>query len=253
MRRLSLFRSETFARVEEETTRENRLPIYLLDLSQFQNDEDTIYGKILLRQEITLFPAGGPLSLTARWERIDTKDNRAEPRKLDLLTERTVLRARNRLGPRWTLESQGTLQDDSRSDSAFGQADFDVRLFEIREEVVWQPVPVRRLSARGGWVRERDRANDASIEGLSLGLSASSTVLRRGRLRGEVDWVRPLAVNGTDAANRFRTREVDQFEWRGGLDLTLSDHINASISYSGRVLSGFPTTHLARAEARALF
>jgi len=252
-RKLELFRSESFVRVEEETTREDRLPIYLLDLSQFQSNEDTVFGKILLRQEITLFPSGGPFSLTARWERIDTKDNRAEPRKLDLLTERSVLRARNRLGPRWTLESQGTLQDDSRSEAAFGQTDFDVRLVEIREELVWQPVPTRRLSGIGGWVRERDRANDASIEGVSLGLSGSSTLLQRGRLRGDLSWVHPLAIEGTDAANRFRTRESDQFEWRAGLDLSLSDHINAAITYSGRALQGFPTTHLARAEARALF
>jgi hypothetical protein len=250
---LALFRSETFVRVEEETTREDRTPIYLLDLSLFQSNEDTIFGKILLREEITLFPSGGPFSLTARWERIDTEDNRAEPRTLDLLSERTVLRARNALGPRWTLESQGTVQEDSRADATLATTEFDIRLVEIREELVWQPVPTHRLSVLGGWVRERDRARDASIEGLSAGLSGSSTVFRRGRLRGDVQWVRPLSVEGTDAANRFRTREVDQIEWRTGLDISLSEHINTAISYSGRALEGLPTTHLARAEARALF
>ena len=33
----------------------------------------------------------------------------------------------------------------------------------------------------------------------------------------------------------------------------ISDWMNASVSYSGRSLEGIPTTHLARAEARALF
>jgi hypothetical protein len=252
-RRLSLFRSETFVRVEEETTRPDRLPIYLLDLRRFQSDDDTIFGKILLRQEVTLFPSGGPFSLTGRWERIDTEDNRADPQRIEILSERTVLRARNRLGPRWTLESQGTLQDDSRSDSALNRSEFDVRLVEIREELVWQPVPTRRLSGRGGWVRERDRENDASIDGLSLGASASGTVFRRGRVRAELTWVHPLSIQGIDVANRFRTREVNQLDWRSGLDLSLSDHINAAISYSGRTLEGLPTTHLARAEVRALF
>jgi hypothetical protein len=252
-RALALFRSETFVRVEEETTREDRAPIYLLDLSQFQSNEDTIFGKILLREEVTLFPSGGAFSLTARWERIDTKDNRAEPRKIDILSERAVLRARNALGPRWTLESQGTVQDDSRSGTALASTEFDVRLVEIREELVWQPLPTRRLSALGGWVRERDRANDASIEGMPAGLSGSATVLRRGRLRGDFQWVHPLSIQGADPANRFRTRDVDQLEWRAGLDVSLSEHINTAISYSGRALEGLPTTHLARAEARALF
>ena len=77
--------------------------------------------------------------------------------------------------------------------------------------------------------------------------------VRRGRARGEVTWVRPLSSEGVDVANRFRTREVDQLEWRGALDLSLSDHVNAVISYSGRTLESLPTTHLARAEVRALF
>ena len=100
---------------------------------------------------------------------------------------------------------------------------------------------------------ERDDANEASIEGLALGLTGSTTVLRQGRLRGEIGWTHPLAVEGFDVANRFRTRSVDQLEWRSSLDLKLSDSINASVSYSGRTLEGVPTTHLARAEARALF
>jgi hypothetical protein len=252
-RALGLFRSETFARVEEETTRGDRMPIYLLDLSRFQTNEDTVFGKILLREEVTLFPSGGPFSLTARWERIDTKDNRAEPRKLDVLSERTVLRARNGIGPRWTLESQGTVQDDSRSDASLGTTEFDVRLVEIREELVWQPVPTQRLSGIGGWVRERDRESDAAIEALTTGLSASATVFRRGRLRGDVQWVRPHSIEGASSSTRFRTRNVDQIEWRTGLDASLSEHINAAISYTGRALEGLPTTHLARAEARALF
>jgi hypothetical protein len=252
-RALARIRSETLLRVEEETTTPDRRQIYLLDFSRFQDDEHTVFGKILLREEITLFPNASPFSLTARWERIDTEDNRSDPARLETVTERRVLRARNRVGPRWTLESQGTWQEASRSDSGTRRTDFDTRLAELKEELVWQPRPATRVSGRGALVWERNETNEASIRGISLGVGASSTVLRQGRFRGDVAWTHPTSQEGTDVGNRFRTRDVNQFDWRASLDLKVSDSINASVSYTGRLLEDTPTTHLARAEARALF
>jgi hypothetical protein len=250
-RALSRFRSETLARIEEETTTPDRTPIYLLDFSKLQSDAHTVFGRILLRQEITLFPDATSFSLTARWERIDTEDNRAVQNRLDTLTERFVVRARNGRGRGWTLESQWTLQRDTRSNS--GLVDFDNRLAELREELVWQPRPAMRLSGRGALVTERNETLDSTIQGISIGFTGSSTVFRRGRLRGDVSWTHPLAQVGDDPLSRFRTRNVDQLDLVGGLDIRLSDSINGSFTYTGRVLEGAPTTHFARAEARALF
>jgi hypothetical protein len=250
---MARLRSDTLFRVEEETREENRGPIYLLDLSRFQNDEETVFGKILFREEMTLFPDEPSFSVTARWERIDTKDNRIEPRRTDLLSERRVLRMRNRVSPRWTLESQGTWQDEGRGDSAIGLEDFDVRLLEIREELTYQPAPSTRITGRGAIVTERNEVNDSSIRGRTIGVEVNATLSRQGRLRLDSSWTSPTAVEGVDTANRFRTRERDELEWRGALDLRLSESINASLSYSGRKLEDVPATHLARAELRALF
>jgi len=245
--------SETLVRVEEETRTPDRGPIYRLDFSHFQNADETVYGKLLLRQEITLFPAAREFSVTGRWERIDSKDNRATPRSTDILSERRVVRARNRLSAAWTLETQGTWQDDSRGDEITGVTEFDVRLLEWREDLVWQPSPARRLSGRGALVAERNRASDASIRAMLLAGIVDSSLGRQGRFRAETTWTHPTSREGTDPANRFRTREGDALEWRGTLDFRMSDSINASISYSGRKVDGSDAQHLARAEARALF
>jgi hypothetical protein len=249
----ALFRSETLARVEEETTEGDRRRIYLLDFSRFQRDDTTIFGKFLLREEVTLFPGSGPFQLTARWERIDTEDNRGDPDRIDVLSQRSVLRARNRVTARWTLESQGTRETDSRTDSARDLLDFDVRRTELREEIVFQPVPTTRLSGSGAWLRERNEATGARARGVVLGTAASFAVRAQGRFRGEVTWTHPTLFEGFDLGSRFRTKEVDQVEWRGSVDVRVSDWLNASVSYSGRALQDAPTTHLARAEARALF
>jgi hypothetical protein len=252
-RLLTLVTLETLARVEEETTTEDRLRIYLLDFSRFQDDSTTVFGRILLRQEITFFPSRGPFSLTARWERIDTEDNRTELDRLDLRTERRVLRARNALGPSWTLESQGTWERESRSSSRLRTEDYDLRLFEVREELVWQPRPASRLSARGAFAAERNEAEGSSIRGLGLGMAMSQSLRRQGRVQTEITWTHPTGIEGRDPTSRFRTRDTDELEWRGSLELKLSETVTASVTYSGRRLVGVPTTHFVRAQARALF
>jgi hypothetical protein len=250
---LTLVTSETLARVEEETTASDRRRIYLLDFSRFQDDSTTVFGTILLREEITLFPSRGPFSLTARWERIDTKDNRTELDRLDLRTERRVLRARNALGPSWTLESQGTWERESRSSSALRTEDYDLRLLELREELVWQPRPASRVSGSGAFASERNEAGDSAIRGLELGLGLSQSLRRQGRLQAEVQWTHPTSIEGEDPTSRFRTRNTDELEWRGSCELKLSETVTASVTYSGRRLAGVPTSHLLRAQARALF
>ena len=250
-RALSLFRSETLARVEEETTNPDRNPIYFLDFAQFQSDEFTIFGKILLRQEITMFPGAGPFSITGRWERIDTEDNRSDLRRLDTLTERFVLRARNRLTARWTLESQGALQKDARSDR--GIDEFDVRLGEVQGQLVFQPSPATRINGGAGYTVERDEASTARIRGISATFGGSTTIFLQGRLLADVTWTTPTRVEGEDVSGRFRTEDENELEWRSSAEFRLSEWLNASITYSGRSLEGLRTTHLARAEARALF
>lgn len=250
---LGRLQSETLLRVEEETTASDRGPIYHLDFSRFQNTEDTVFGRILTRQEVTLFPGARQFSLTGRWERTDTKDNRILAKSTDTLTERRVLRARNQLAPRWTVETQGTWQEEFRGDAASGVDEFEVRLLELQEEVSWQPTPATRLSGRGAWITERNTVNDSSIRGVEVALSGNTSVFGEGRFRGEITYTHPTSMEGVDTSNQFRTRDRDKLEWRGTLDVRMSDSINASVSYSGRRNEGLSTIHLARAEVRALF
>lgn len=251
--RLSWFRAETYGRVEEQSSTPDRGPIYRLDFSRYQDDVFTVFGQQLVREEITILPGAGAVSLTGRWERSRSKDLRAAASPLDLDTERRVLRVRNRLGARWNLESQGTWQEDARANPRSGTTDFDVRLLELREELVWQPRPAARLSGNAAVVSERDEFRGASIRGLLAGLAAQTGVRGTGRLQGDVTWTHPTDREGVDVGRRFRTREDDQLEWRGSLEVKASDSIHMSLSYSGRAVEGTPTLHLARAEARALF
>jgi hypothetical protein len=252
-RLLSRLQSESFARIEEETTRSDRRAIYALDFSKYQDDRFTIFGKILLREEITLFPNAERLSLTARWERIDTEDNRADPKRLDILTQRRVLKARSRMGARTTLEVQGTWQDDSRKDSSTGVEDFSTKLLELREELVYQPSPRTRVSGRAFFVNEKDETTAAKVQGMGLGTAVSSALFRQGRAQADLQWTHPTSSRGEDLGNRFRTRKDNQLEWRGSLDFRVSESVSASVSYTGRAVEGSPSLHFARAEARALF
>ncbi len=250
---LRWFRLESLARVEEETAATDRGAVYRLDFSRFQDEANTVFGQYLLREELTLLPESAALSVTARWERTDTMDNRAASSRLDIVAERTVVRARTRLDPEWTLSSQVTWQKDAREDSRGTSSDFDVRLREIREELAWQPGPAARVTATAAAVRERNERSNASVAGWLTGLAVQGSVRRSGRANAEVTWTHPTDREGIDPLNRFRTEEEDEIEWRGSLDLKASDSINLSLSYTGQALAGRPTLHFARAEARALF
>jgi hypothetical protein len=154
---------------------------------------------------------------------------------------------------RWTLESQGAREKDARSDSGTGIVAFDVRRRELREELVYQPRPNSRFSGIVARLLETNEATGAGADGLQLGVTTTFAVARHGRFRGGVDGTHPTDFRGLDLGDRFRTKETDEFEWRGSFDVRVSEWMNASLSYSGRTRDGVPTTHLARAEARALF
>lgn len=251
--RLSWFRAETYGRVEEQTLRPDRAPIYFLDFSRFADDVYTVFGQQLLREEITLLPNARAFSLTGRWERLNSKDARASTSPFETDTERRVVQLRNRMSQRWTLESQGTWQQDSRANPRTDVVDFDVRLLELREQLEFQMRPSARFSGNGSIVSEEDQTRGASIRGLLAGIAAQAGVRGTGRLQSDVTWTHPLEQEGVDVGHRFRTRDHDQVEWRGSLEIKASDAISVSVSYSGRALEGSPTLHLARAEARALF
>ncbi len=250
---LRWFRVESLARVEEETDTTDRGPVYLLDFSRFQDEAHTVFGQYVLREELTLLPESAALSVTARWERTDTMDNRAASSRLDLVAERTVVRARTRLDPAWTLSSQVTWQKDAREDSRGASSDFDVRLREIREELAWQASPTARVTGTAAAVRERNERSNATVSAWLTAVAAQTAVRRSGRASAEVTWTHPTDREGIDPLNRFRTEEEDEVEWRGSLELKASESINLSLSYTGQALSGKPTLHFARAEARALF
>jgi hypothetical protein len=250
---LRWIRAETFARVEEQTTTPDRGPIYRLDFSRFQDDVHTIFGEQLVREEITLLPNAGAFSATGRWERTRTRDARASATPLDLDSERRVIRLRNRLSARFTLESQGTVQEDSRGDPRLGSTDFDIRLLELREEVSWQPRPATRLGWNASAVSEHDDARVAAIRGILAGMEAQTNVRGAGHLQSDVTWTHPFDIVGIDVGQRFRTRPANEFEWHETFEIKASDSIHLSLAYSGRSVEGTRTLHSARAEARALF
>ena len=253
-RAFSTFSSETYARVEENSSEQDKKQIYLLHFSRFLNDYTTLSGNNFIIQDI-FFQENNPLlslrlrysqqrsltqfalgmehgymreqSIRLRWHLVKEFSNQTDfiQRKNILSTDQLRARERdiegNSLITDWSYRPEQRIELGFKF--SFGQAtNFDSTVANLNNQSVRLNYSLNDRGQVGGeFVREE------------------------ATLRSQASIV-PFELTGGVAAGK-------SWLWKGKIDYRIASLIQCSVDYDGRSQGGVRTVHTVRAEVRAFF
>lgn len=252
----------TFLRLEEKTQDPEVWQIYRLQLSRFQDEKLTLFGTQSVQQEIYLWENRREQSLRYRLTALRERNNQL----LDEGSRRTQLQHEWRLtwalSPRLTSQSELKLNREDRTFDTARRLDRLVRSRQVEVELSYRPQPLLELAQRGGLAIDRDLYSDATREpvraqAIFLRPRLAYSLRGRGRLQGEVEWVRVTAAPAGQVlpyelakGNRAGTT----WRWNLSAEYRVSSNVNFSATYLGRREPDRPQTlHLGKVEMRAFF
>lgn len=249
--------SESYWRVEENTTEEDYKKIYLLNFSAFQNDAKTITGSNLVQQDIFLFENKQDFSLRFRYAEKNTLNKfsggveRAYNRERSLrITFKMIEEISNQT-------EISTINDNVRAPESSNRKRF-VTNNSVSSDFSYRPESNIEIGFKLKIGRSEDDLPlsptiiDLNSQLIRLNISFAGL----GRLRVEIQRDElnanssenfiPFELTGGNAIGK-------NYFWRLNFDYRISTYLQSTLSYDGRVQGGGKVVHSARAEVRAYF
>ncbi len=249
--------TESYWRVEENTTEEDYKKIYLLNFSAFQNEEKTITGSNLFQQDIFLFENKQDFSLRFRYSEKNTLNQfsggveRAYNRERSLrITFKMIEEVSNQT-------EISTINDNVRAPESSNRKRL-VTNNSVSTDFSYRP----ERNIEIGFKLKIGRSEDDLPENPTI-IDLNSQLIRLnisfsglGRLRVEIQRDElnanssenfiPFELTGGNALGK-------NYFWRLNFDYRISTYLQSTLSYDGRVQGGGKVVHTARAEVRAYF
>ncbi len=254
---LNPFSSETFWRVEENSTETDYKKIYLLQLSSFQNEDKTINGSNNIQQDLFLFENDQEFSMRFRY---------AQTKGLNQFSggvERAYNRERSlRIKFRMIKEMSNQTDIVNTDDNVAAPVSSNRRRttsgnnittdFSYRPERDIEVGLVLKAGSTEDVLPVKPTVIDLNSQALRFNLSFAGT----GRLRIELQRTE-LIANTTENYIPFELTAGNvigkNYYWTLNFDYRLSGNLQSTISYDGRLQGGGKAVHTARAEVRAYF
>jgi hypothetical protein len=254
---LGALTSETYVRIEEKSTEPDLRRIYLLDLSRFRNATTTLIGSSLFSQDILILD-GNPL-FSSRLRFLQ----RSGLTRFSSGIERSFVRERS-VRLRWQMipEVAGQLDVTNRKDrvdAAEGSLrSRDVTSDGVTLDIAYRPDQLLEV----GWKFDVAHAADAvrspaltsDFNGqtfrvvyafLGVGQARVEAAREEIVLNTAVD-VFPFELTGGRVAGKT-------WLWRAAMEYRVTQFLQGTMNYEGRVEGARSPVHTARAEVRAFF
>ena len=251
---LSTLSSETYFRVEEKSTEQDRKQIYLLHFSKFLRDEATLSGSHLISQDVYFLENNPSVSVRLRFSQ------RRGLTQFALLNERSFTRERS-IRLRWHLVQEISNQVDfvERSDDlSSSQQNNRIRQVmskNISTDIGYRPAQNIELGFKIGVGRASNGdTTTVDLNDQSIRLVYSFEGKGQARLeftREEVRFDKPLVFVPFELTNGRRAGRT--LLWRLGFDYRVTKFLQGSFFYDGRSEAEQKPIHTANAEVRAFF
>ena len=246
--------TDTYLKIDEETTEQDKLAIYLLQLDRFQRDETTVRGEITYQQDINLFPQRRDVGLRLRYLSSDRENNQyVTGGEENLRIERSV-RVDVAPGNRPLLRVEYAHQNRFRK--VEGAARSRIRADDLSAKGTIYPSRGMELWLEPEWRRDQDAIGETSSRLIALTPGASYSFLSQGRLRTEFTWAHVTAdPEGSTISWEMAqgNRVGDNYRWSLTADYQINQYVSATLSYTLRSQPDRDTRHTGRAEMRAFF
>ncbi len=254
---LSAFSSETFWRVEENSTEEDYKKIYLLHFSSFQNEDKTITGSNNIQQDLFLFENDQEFSMRFRYAQtkglnqfsggVERAYNRERSLRIkfrmikEMSNQTDIVNSTDNVSAPVSSNRRRTTSGNNITTDFSYRPERDIEVgFKIKAGSTEDVLP------------EKPTTIDLNSEALRFNLSFAGT----GRLRIELERTE-LIANTTENYIPFELTGGNiigkNYYWRLNFDYRLSGNLQSTVSYDGRLQGSGKAVHTARAEVRAYF
>ena len=246
--------TDTYLKIDEETTEEDKVAIYLLRLDRFQRDETTVRGEITYQQDINLFPQRRDVGLRLRYLSSDRENNQYVTGGEENLRIERSIRADLAPGNRPLLRVEYAHQNRFRKVEGVPRS--RIRADDLSAKGTVYPYSGMELSLESEWRGDRDAVGETSSRLIALTPGASYSFLSQGRLRTEFTWATVTAdPEGSSISWDMAqgNRVGNNYRWSLTADYQINQYVSATLTYSLRSQPGRETRHTGRAEMRAFF
>ncbi|MBX7152083.1 hypothetical protein K1X84_10610 [bacterium] len=250
--------TETLLRVEENQTNP-ATGFYFIDLNKFQNEENTIKGSLLFRQDIYGFQTSRDFSIRLRYELQKNMTNLLVDGNEQRKRELENLRIRKQLSPKWAIESEWEYEINRKySTIQVSGLNIDFNIYKIKFVPLVSFRPVQEWEWRNKFYVSygKDRLSLLTAKSLSYQPEIIFSFKEKGRANLNVELTR-MYVKKTNFALPFELIDGNNRGWNARWFFTaeyrISNHVSASVNYSGRKEPGIDTVHIGGAEFRAFF
>jgi len=258
---LTSISTETYLRVEENSSEQDTKQIYLLHFNKFQNDSTTIRGSNIITQDIYLLENNPDISFRFRFSQRRGFNQFASGNERSLNIERSV-RVRWYLVQEITNEIDFVNRLDRVNAPAASSRAHDILSNTISSDLSYRPEQNIEVGFRLDVGKAVDRF-PVILGGGEVTANLNTEVLRftysfqaRGRARAEFERNEVLLDNTpsylpfelTNGAVAGRS-----WLWRLAVDYRFGSFVQATLIYDGRSEGGRSPVHTARAEVRAFF
>jgi len=251
------FSTETLWRIEENSREEDYKKIYLLNLSAFQNEKNTIRGSNYIQQDLFMYENSQDLSFRFRYTQ------RKFLNQFSGGVERGYNRERS-LRIKFRMIEEISNQTDLTNTTDYVNAPVQSnRKREITDNNVitdFSYRPVRNIEVgfkfKTGTSIDEYPAKPTKIDVNSQLIRFNLSFAGSGRLRIELerteltgtapDIILPFELTGGNELGK-------NYFWRLNFDYRLSTNLQSTVSYDGRLQGTNKAIHTARAEVRAYF
>ena len=248
---------DTYLNVSEKSKDPNQKNVYLLRLSTFQNDVNTISGSNSLQQDVNLFKNNKYFGFRLRFIQRKGFNQYYSGNERALGIERSV-RLRLSFTPDLTLITDYVSESDRNSAPQLQIRNWNIGAKSVISELTY--VPIRNIET--GFRIELKRANDfypANPTGADVNkqvLKFSYSLEAKGKLRVEVERDEAILSANPVFLPYDLTKGITvgkSFLWTLSLDYRITNFIQATLNYFGRAEGNSKVIHTGTAELRAYF
>lgn len=257
--KIKSYATDTFFKIEENQRNPNR-GFYFLDFREIQ-DDSTLQGNYLFRQDLFAFEDKPNTSLRLRYELFRSLNNQFTDGNERRTRQLGSVRLRNRLSFEYSLENELEVRSDQKDisgNTASLGADFDIISYRASTALTYRPKFYVILTNGFSYKQARDRTGSSTVKARVFRYTPNATYSFRnkGRLTGQVDFSR-VFLDPKSGSISFELTDGNKagwtFRWLLNGDYRVNKNVTASLSYSGRKEPSLPVIHLGTLEVRAFF
>ena len=253
--------SETYLRVEENSSDPVTSHIYLMNFKYFQNDSTTISGSSQVQQDLFVFENNPALSFRFRYSESNGFVQLVSSGERSLLREQSV-RIRSQMAPEIGNQTDIVHKLDEVNASVASSRERDITSNALTSDFSYRPDIRWEIGFNFSVSRSIDNFNSGNTTAdiNEQDIRVTYGLLGAGQLRSELSReevllsnVRPDPVRGIPYELTDGSAVGKNYLWQLAFDYRINQNMQVSLQYNGRSEGGGPPVHLARAEARAFF